>query len=651
MKSSERLLAIGVGAAVVCLLAFLVFRYYSGAVNDRLNLLSTKDLELQREQLQVKAVVSATKKLRDYESRSLPPQAALSRSLYQHWLLTKAHEAGFHDQVITPSTQRTVPDIYTQLTFTVNGKARYEQVVKFLDDIYRVDLLHRVSKLSLKPVKDSKELDVSITLDAVSVKTAPEAQELLDRPSKRLKLDSPEKYQLAIVGRNIFAPENRAPKISGLGKQQGTTNRAVEIAAKASDPDPLDSVKLELSKSPSRDARLDSSGKLSWTPKKAGEYEFEITARDDNFPPHISVEKLIVKVSDPPPEVKPPPTIVREDAEPKLGFDQAKHTVFTAIIGVGEESEVWLYIRPTATVLKLHEGDAFEVGSMKGTIREIGSNEFVFESSAKPTKGQLLLLAKGDTLERAAGEGQPKLPPADDKSVIERPLREKPLAEKPTEKPTEDPKEAPAEEKPAPEARAETKPAETKPTEEKPAEEKPVEAKRPDGPELLNHEDVILAAKVPEGYATLKRDIPGLGVVLAVYKEGVGAVTINRESRKIEAPTRRTATKGYLNGTVGGFRDKGWTLKTKEVPNLEEVNFDKPFTVSLEFLDAEEKDVWVDVTSFFSPQGHMVQIMASDPTELKRLRTWAATIKPIPLAADDSKPAPAANTPPAEEPN
>lgn len=399
MKDSERLLAIGVAAAVVCLIAFLGFRYYSSAVSNRLDQLAQQDLELQKQTTQVKAALVASKKMTEYEARSLPPQPALARSLYQHWLATKGQEAGLRDQVVTPGAQRAVQDIYVAQTFTIAGKARYEQIVKLLDDIYRVDLLHRVSKLSLKPVKDSKELELSLTLDAVSVRSAPESQVLHNRPSKRLKLESPELYQMSIVGRNIFAPANRAPKISGLGRQKGETNRSVSITAKASDPDPLDYVKLELTKSPTRDARLDSSGKLSWTPKKAGDYEFEITARDDSFPPHVSTEKLIVTVTDPPP---PPP--VRDPGpppEPKLAFDQAKHTVFTAIIEVGGESEIWLFVRPTATLMKLHEGDPFEVGSIKGTIREIGSNEFVFESLAKPTKGQRLLLSRGELLDQA----------------------------------------------------------------------------------------------------------------------------------------------------------------------------------------------------------------------------------------------------------
>lgn len=396
MKDSERLLAIGAGAAVVLLVAFIGFRFYTGAVSRKLAVISDLETKLNRQRGLVKEALLASKKMSDYEARSLPPQPAIARSSYQHWLLTKVQDAGLHDQVVAPTSQRVDPN-FVQQTFSVTGKGRYEQIVKLLDDIYRIDLLHRVSRISLKPIKDSKELELSLTIDAVSVRTAPESNELHNRPSQRLKLGSAEKYQLAIVGRNIFAPANQSPRISGLGRQKAETGRSVNIAAKVSDPDKFDRVKLELVKSATTDARLDASGKLLWTPKKAGEYEFEIAARDDNFPPRVITEKLVVTVTDPPPRPDPPP---RE--EPKLAFDNAKHTVLSAILDVGGEGEVWLYVRPTATLLKLHEGDPFEIGSIKGTIREIGGNEFIFESSAKKTKGQRLLVARGEMLEQAA---------------------------------------------------------------------------------------------------------------------------------------------------------------------------------------------------------------------------------------------------------
>lgn len=429
MNQSERKLAIVLGAVVVGLVLFFGYRYYAAAIETRQAKIDQVYGKLKAKKQELQATVKATAKVNEYEARSLPPDASLARSLYQHWLLTKVQEAGLRDQVVTPTGQRPVGDVFVQQTFTVNGKGRYEQIVKLLDDIYRIDLLHRVSRMSLKPIKDSKDLEMSLTLDAVSMRTAPEASELSTK-TKKLKLDSAEKYQLAIVGRNIFAPANNAPRISGAGKQRGTTNRSVDIAVKGSDPDPLDFVKLELTKIPSdvTGVRLDSSGKLNWTPKKKGEYEFEVTAKDDNFPPRISTEKLIVSVTDPPPppppDNRPPPP----KEEPKLAFDQAKHTVLTAVLDVGGEGEIWLFVRPTATTFKLHEGETFEIGSMKGKVEQIGASEFVYLSSAKESKGKHLRVSRGEFLEQAVQvtiatatevPGEPTPEPTEDKPAVE----------------------------------------------------------------------------------------------------------------------------------------------------------------------------------------------------------------------------------------
>jgi len=284
-----------------------------------------------------------------------------------------------------------------------------------------------------------------------------------------------EEYQNSIVGRNIFAPPNHPPRVSGAGKQRGETNRSVDIVVKASDPDPLDYVKLELRSSPDKSARLDNTGKLIWTPKKKGDYEFEIAAYDDSFPPRVTTEKLVVTVSDPPKREDPPPR--KEEVEPKLAFDNAKHTVLAAIIGIGDQAEVWLHVRTTAQLLKLHEGDSFEVGSVKGTIREISEDEFVYESLAKANKGKQLRVARGAILEQSTTLPVATLAPtlSGEKPAVSE--SEKPDSEKPEPAKTEPGKNDPAEKAAEAEKPAETKGPEKKPeeplNEDKPAEEKP----------------------------------------------------------------------------------------------------------------------------------------------------------------------------------
>jgi hypothetical protein len=435
MNDRERLLAIVVGASVSLILVWMAWSYYEGSVASRRGQIDAVESKLMKQKLMVKETINATKKLNEYETRSLPRETAIARSLYQHWLLTKVQEAGLRDQVVTPSGQRPQGDVYIQQTFTLNGKGRYEQIVQLLHEIYNVDLLHRVSRISIKPIKDSKDLDLQLTLDALSLRTAPDAMELKERPSKRLKLATLEDYQKSIVGRNVFAPANLPPQVAGLGKQRASTNRSFEVTAKATDPNPLDKVKFELVKSAASDARLDENGRFRWIPKKPGDYEFEIAVSDDSYPPRVTTEKLLVTVTDPPPErvVEAPP--------PKLGFDNAKHTVLTAVIAVGKEGEVWLHVRPTAQVLKLHEGETFDIGSMKGVVRDIDTEGFVFESNASANSGKRYRLLRGETLEQASLQPVPTsteaapasdlIPAGADPASSEEPTTEEPATEEP----------------------------------------------------------------------------------------------------------------------------------------------------------------------------------------------------------------------------
>ena len=70
--------------------------------------------------------------------------------------------------------------------------------------------------------------------------------------------------------------------------------------------------------------------------------------------------------------------------------DEAKEAVITAIVRDEGGWQAWVQIK-TGKVLRLHEGDPFEVGSLSGTITRISRREVVFQADgrqrlAKPGK-------------------------------------------------------------------------------------------------------------------------------------------------------------------------------------------------------------------------------------------------------------------------
>ena len=162
--------------------------------------------------------------------------------------------------------------------------------------------------------------------------------------------------------------------------------REAELNFKPTDPDPLDQVYFKLVESSTPDAKLDPlTGKFTWTPKEEGKFEFIVEGRDDGFPARPSNrEKFVISVR---PQNAPPPPIV---------FDFAKSTLLTALLDVDGQGEVWLHVRPTGQMVTLHQGDRFEIGSMKGTVSEIGEYDFCFDFEGKRRK-----LSRGEFLDQA----------------------------------------------------------------------------------------------------------------------------------------------------------------------------------------------------------------------------------------------------------
>ena len=105
----------------------------------------------------------------------------------------------------------------------------------FLYQLQSVAYLHRISRLTAKPVTKSKDLDLSITIDALSLNAAP-ADKRLDNPAAKAMThgDLPH-YVDAIVARNFFGPANKPPQFSSLSTQTGHPGQPLRFQLKAGD--------------------------------------------------------------------------------------------------------------------------------------------------------------------------------------------------------------------------------------------------------------------------------------------------------------------------------------------------------------------------------------------------------------------------------
>jgi hypothetical protein len=331
---------------------------------------------------------AAARKIAEFEKRSLPANPEIARTRYQSWLVTEMEAAELVEpDVHFMSAAGGDKDLFVKQTFAAEAVGTLPQLVKLLHSFYELDWLHRITRLTLRPVKDSKLLDIGLQIEALSLRKATSVDKLQPRPSNRLLFASNDEYYDIIVGRNLFGPRNSEPKVSISGSMDVFLPREVELTAKFEDADYLDQVQFQLVQSAASDAKLDPvTGKFTWTPKEEGSYEFVIQGIDDGFPARRSNElKFVVNAKPQPPPTNRGPT-----------FDFAKFTMLSAVLDVDGQGEVWLHVRPTGQMVTLHQGDQFEIGTVKGTVSEIGEYDFCFDFEGKRRK-----LSKGELLEQA----------------------------------------------------------------------------------------------------------------------------------------------------------------------------------------------------------------------------------------------------------
>jgi hypothetical protein len=394
MNPREKMIAAAIGVVLAGVLAWFALGWYFGEIDAREQKLQTAKSDLAKKKTEQRNAQLASKRLASYEERSLPPDPELAKSLYEKWLLQIAAEVE-PKLPATPSIVGKLPspvvkNTYSRLTFTVKLRGELPQVVDFLYRLQRVDWLHRIDSMNLTPQNDSRLIDVTLNISALSVTTAPRVSELKELVGEKYKDGSLADYSEPILNRNFFGAPNQPPQLDLASRTDATIDRSFELAVKATDPDVFDRVQYEMTASGDPSAKFDpKTGKLSWRPRAKGEFKFEFQAKDDGLPPRSSPPKTVTIT------VKDPPKVVEGPKKP--GFDDAKYTVLTAVIENTGEGEIWLNVRPKGETRVLQVGDKFQIGTVKGEVSEIGTDDVLLLIDGKLRRlevGQTLVAAE-----------------------------------------------------------------------------------------------------------------------------------------------------------------------------------------------------------------------------------------------------------------
>lgn len=211
LTKREKFLATVVGTLVTALVLWLGFRVFSGPLVFLRGQIAAYEDKLNTFQDQVLRAKKAQDRMAQWNRQALPSDAARAGALYQSWLLDMAGKAGLRQKKVDPGEVRSQTNAYRVLPFTVRGQASLDELVAFLYEFYSAGHLHQIRRITLRPVEKSRDLDVVIAIEALSLPTADRKDQLSQEKGNRLKLGSLAEYRKAIAVRNVLAPYRPPP--------------------------------------------------------------------------------------------------------------------------------------------------------------------------------------------------------------------------------------------------------------------------------------------------------------------------------------------------------------------------------------------------------------------------------------------------------
>lgn len=141
--------------------------------------------------------------LAEWQQRSLPGNIGVARQVYRSWLLELVETAKLQSPNVDSATPVKRRGGYVALQFTVRGHGTLKQITRFLYEFSSAGYLHRIQTMGLTPIGSTGQVDLSLSIEALSLPGAATTGELSTEPGERLAFASLSDYA-PIAQRNVF---------------------------------------------------------------------------------------------------------------------------------------------------------------------------------------------------------------------------------------------------------------------------------------------------------------------------------------------------------------------------------------------------------------------------------------------------------------
>ena len=175
MQRREKLFAIALAASFLVALAIPRFEgFFLEPLDSRRAEIESLDRRLEEKRAERLRIRRIRNKLVDWKKQSLPPHVLDAQRVYKQWLTDLAECCGFTQLQVTSTRRSGARGAFTPVQVTVNAKATFDQLCRFLWQFHETDLLHRLQEIHVDGADKGAKgpLTVRLTTEGLSLTTA-----------------------------------------------------------------------------------------------------------------------------------------------------------------------------------------------------------------------------------------------------------------------------------------------------------------------------------------------------------------------------------------------------------------------------------------------------------------------------------------------